>query len=69
MPKKKKLIRSKRNLHEGIKIRLPGFEFTSIGRPTSWTIIILVIALIFLLAVYMFFFFQLKKENLLSWRV
>jgi len=52
--------------HEGIKIRLPGFEFASTGQPTSRTIILLVIALSFLLVVYMLFFIQLKKENPLS---
>ncbi|HEY4831118.1 MAG TPA: hypothetical protein VIH61_00945 [Waddliaceae bacterium] len=67
MPPKKKVAHSKETPNEGIKIRLPGFEFTSIGQPTCRTIILLAITLSFLLAVYIIFFFQLKKENPLSW--
>jgi len=60
MPRQYKPSRLKNKPREVIKIRLPGFEFTIIN-PTCMTIVILAIALIFLLAVYMIFFFQLKK--------
>jgi len=56
------------NYREQIEVTFLGFKLKCCN-PTSTTIIILAIVLIFLLAMCMIFFFQLKKENPLSWRV
>ncbi len=60
MPQKKKARSPKETSPEGIKIRLPGFEIIIIGRITTRTVIILVIALGFWLALCLIFFFQLS---------
>jgi len=54
------------NHREQIEITFLGFRLRC-SNPTSKTIIILAIVLIFLLAMSAIFFFQLKKENPLSW--
>jgi hypothetical protein len=61
MSPKKKTTTAKETPREGVRIRLPGFEFTSTGRLTTITVILLVIALLFLLAIYMIFFFHLPS--------
>jgi hypothetical protein len=55
-----------KKLQKGIKVRLPGFEFISL-HTDIFTVLLLVITLTYWLAMCMIVFFQLKKENPLSW--